>query len=521
MSQRAGRSRPEERRDVGRRASTRASKARAAFALALATMAASCGHETDSWLWDPSVVGRWEHTPTVVPILERIDVIEREEGDYVEVTQVTPEDLIPVVSDYTVGPGDTVRVEIYDFISVGQPAIYDRIVDTQGMLDLPQLGRIPVQGLTAEEIRLKVGQEVVNQGLMREPPLVAVTMSGQRQATFSIFGAVSGVGRYFIPAPDYRLLEALTEAGGISPTIRKVQVIRQVPLTEEAGARTPADATTPARPQGPSEQRSLEDLLKELEGQEGGGQPGAMSDEPVGFAVLTQDTANDPPPEPPIDLIEPQTAPTPPTRRDAPATPGQGSWMYLNGRWVQVTQAQTTDSAGPGSADEPRLVTQRIIEVPTGPLLKGAAQYNIVIRPGDVISVPGPDLGLVYLGGPGIARPGVYQMPQVGRLTLKQAITSAGGLSAVGIPERVDLTRRIGDDREATIRLNLRAIFEGTQPDMFLKPDDQVNVGTHFWAQPAAIIRNGFRMTYGFGFLLDRNFGNDVFGAPPVNRLGG
>jgi len=24
-------------------------------------------------------------------------------------------------------------------------------------------------------------------------------------------------------------------------------------------------------------------------------------------------------------------------------------------------------------------------------------------------------------------------------------------------------------------------------------------------------------MTYGFGFLLDRNFGNDVFGPPPEN----
>jgi hypothetical protein len=24
-------------------------------------------------------------------------------------------------------------------------------------------------------------------------------------------------------------------------------------------------------------------------------------------------------------------------------------------------------------------------------------------------------------------------------------------------------------------------------------------------------------MTYGFGFLLDRNFGNDVFGAPPFS----
>ena len=38
-----------------------------------------------------------------------------------------------------------------------------------------------------------------------------------------------------------------------------------------------------------------------------------------------------------------------------------------------------------------------------------------------------------------------------------------------------------------------------------------------FWATPLAVIRGGLRATYGFGFLLDRNFGNDVFGAPPSN----
>ncbi|MBL0921233.1 MAG: polysaccharide biosynthesis/export family protein [Phycisphaerales bacterium] len=515
MSHRAGRRRPEKRWVVGRGPRTVAT-AGLSLCAALAAALSGCGTETDSWLWDPSVVGRWENTPTVVPILERIDVIEREEGDFVEITQVTPDDLVPVISDYTVGPGDGMRVEIYDFIAIGQPAIYDRVVDTQGTLDLPQLGRIPVQGLTAEEIRQLIGQEVVRAGLMREPPLVAVTMSGQRQATFSIFGSIAGVGRYFIPSPDYRLLEALTEAGGISPTIRKVQVIRQVPLTEAAGARRPADSPTAPRPAPTPQGTNLEDLLRRL-GEDPS--PGSLGgDEPVGWGALSQNQSSQPVPvDPPIDLIE--SAPTQPTRTEPARTPGQGSWMFLNGRWVQVTAA-TSPSGGTPEADSPRLVTQRIIEVPTGPLLKGAAQYNIVIRPGDVISVPGPDLGLVYMGGPGIARPGVYQMPQVGRLTLKQAIISAGGLSAVGIPERVDLTRRIGDDREATIRLNLRAIFEGTQPDVFLKPDDQVNVGTHFWAQPAAIIRNGFRTTYGFGFLLDRNFGNDVFGAPPTNRFG-
>ncbi len=76
----------------------------------------------------------------------------------------------------------------------------------------------------------------------------------------------------------------------------------------------------------------------------------------------------------------------------------------------------------------------------------------------------------------------------------------------------------VGPDRQATIMLDLRAISEGTQPDVFLKPDDHLNVGTNFWALPLAIVRNGLRASYGFGFLLDRNFGNDVFGAPPTNR---
>ncbi len=47
-----------------------------------------------------------------------------------------------------------------------------------------------------------------------------------------------------------------------------------------------------------------------------------------------------------------------------------------------------------------------------------------------------------------------------------------------------------------------------------------MNVGTNFWAYPLAVIRNGFRASYGFGFLIDRNFGNDIFGAPPTNTVG-
>jgi polysaccharide export outer membrane protein len=164
-------------------------------------------------------------------------------------------------------------------------------------------------------------------------------------------------------------------------------------------------------------------------------------------------------------------------------------------------------------------MTQRVIEIPIKPLLAGQSDVNIVVRPGDVVRVPAASTGVVYVGGQ-VARPGTFSLPPSGKLTLLRVITAAGGMGQLGIPERVDLTRMVGTDREATIRLNMRAIAEKTQPDVILKADDHINVGTNFWAFPIAIIRNGFRMSYGFGFLIDRNFGNDIFGAPP-GSIGG
>jgi polysaccharide biosynthesis/export protein len=199
--------------------------------------------------------------------------------------------------------------------------------------------------------------------------------------------------------------------------------------------------------------------------------------------------------------------------------------VYLNGRWVRVQAGANGGPGGipevegvlgrPGATEE--LFTQRVIRIPVQRLIAGDPRVNAVVRPGDIIRVPPPPAGNVYTIGQ-INRGGVYAMAD--KLTLRRLIAASGGFNAIAIPERIDLTRMVGPDRQATIRLNGRAIFRGTHPDIFLKANDEINVGTSFWATPMAVIRNGFRATYGFGFLLDRNFGNDVFGAPPANRFG-
>jgi hypothetical protein len=198
------------------------------------------------------------------------------------------------------------------------------------------------------------------------------------------------------------------------------------------------------------------------------------------------------------------------------ATPASG-WVFdtTTGRWTRGGAPSAGTQAGRAARTPDSMYTTRIIEVDYQALVKGDPNLNVVIRPGDQIYVEPPETGFIYIDGE-INRIGVYELQNSnGRLTLSRFVSAAGGLAPTAIPNRVDLVRVIGKDREATIRVDLAAIRNRSEPDIYMRPDDHVIIGTNFFATPLAVIRNGFRMTYGFGFLLDRNFGNDVFGPPP------
>lgn len=519
------------------RAGSRASAA--AVVLLAGASAGLMGCETDSFI-DPSVVGRWEHTPTKMPILDRIASIEDEKGDLVEFSDPTQDDLIPKPRTYRFGAGDTLAVTLYDWVTIGTPEIYELTVDPRGFVEIPQLGRVLAQGKTSEELVTEL------QGQMRRlipNPLASVQAKSQRESTFNLIGAVTSPGPYFIPKADYRLLEALHAGGRFDDQIREIYVIRQVPLydlgTPDAGTQStqgvasPAtnstnQTTNPAAAPSATPSPDLVDIIDQIAGPSKDNAPkdNPPKDNPATDAPTTPAAPSSAPgimgasmamaaqdaPQPVIDLPDNEPSKSAGAQRSS-AAPVTG-WVYLNGQWVQVRPSIT----GPDSSasQSQQVMTQRVIRVPLDQLLAGRQSVNIVVLPGDVIRIPAAETGLVYVSGQ-VSRPGSYAIP-AGGLTLKQALTSAGGLGSLAIPERVDLVRRVSRNEEATIRLNARSIFEATQPDLFLKPNDQVNVGTNFWALPLAVTRGGFRMSYGFGFLLDRNFGNDVFGAPPDNR---
>ncbi len=62
------------------------------------------------------------------------------------------------------------------------------------------------------------------------------------------------------------------------------------------------------------------------------------------------------------------------------------------------------------------------------------------------------------------------------------------------------------------MQVDLDRIARGEQPDIFIKPNDLINVGTDATARWRAVLRNAFRAAYGFGFVYDRNFADADFG---------
>ena len=222
--------------------------------------------------------------------------------------------------------------------------------------------------------------------------------------------------------------------------------------------------------------------------------------------------------------IEVPVAPQQPERQ--PPT-GRTEWIFKNGRWVpiQVGPSQPTPPTVEPERPQPEAppvtwedeAKTRLIKIPADKLLAGDPRYNIVIKPGDSIFVPVDIVGEFYIMG-NVNRTG--PVPLTGRpMNLKQAIAAAGGLGPLAWPKRCEIVRRIGRINEEIVMVDLDKIYNGEQPDFFIKPHDLINVGTHATSRWRAVLRNAFRATYGFGFVYDRNFADmDFVGTAPVTR---
>jgi len=437
-----------------------------------ASVLLSIGCEMDTYMDPSSVARRIERTPARLPILDRLAVIEPEAANDVVLSEVQPNDLEPTRAEYALTLGDVVSISIFELIYPQQYSTFEERIDETGAIRLPVVDRVMASGLTGSQLEEKIADALAEKQILFDA-LVSIDVLGSQKNTYTVLGqpgqGSTRFGVYNIPRPDFRVLEAIALAGGIDGRTKNLLIIRTTQLKD-----TSPDAST----------------------SEIGDDTGAVN--PLD---LLNDAVDSPAPIQGAAATAIQDAVSPSERPD---------WIYVDGQWVRAPNSPSTSSSPSSSDSLSDYVTQRVVRVPYQELVAGRTEYNIVIRPGDIIRVPDQTAGFVYAGG-FIGRPGAYTVPGENELTITQLVLSAGGFSGLAIPERAEIRRRLEGDREAIVRLDLKAVFDGTAPNFYLKPNDEIIVGTNFWATPLAIVRNGFRFSYGFGFVADRNFSDELF----------
>lgn len=121
------------------------------------------------------------------------------------------------------------------------------------------------------------------------------------------------------------------------------------------------------------------------------------------------------------------------------------------------------------------------LSVPLNELMvNGDPRWNVVIRPGDVLSVPpGNAVSISVLGA--VNQPGVYRLPSGDDATLLTAIAQAGGLSERAAKKGAQIKRRLPSGEQSVIRVNLADILSGKQSDPVLQSGDVIVVKESFF----------------------------------------
>ena len=119
-----------------------------------------------------------------------------------DATDPTPEDLVQVVEEYQLGVGDVVSIRVLDFLERGVESEFTPTVDELGYINVPQIGWLHVEGMTARELRGEIIQRARQVGVFREEgsePTVVITFLQQQQRSYQIWGTIQQPSRYRYP----------------------------------------------------------------------------------------------------------------------------------------------------------------------------------------------------------------------------------------------------------------------------------------------------------------------------------
>lgn len=114
--------------------------------------------------------------------------------------------------DYILGPGDVVRVNVYQ----NQDLSLEARVSESGTISYPLLGQVRIGGMSVPLAERAIADGLRNGNFVKQPQ-VSVMVMQVRGHQASVLGMVTRPGRYPLEQAGLRMSELLAIAGGISP----------------------------------------------------------------------------------------------------------------------------------------------------------------------------------------------------------------------------------------------------------------------------------------------------------------
>jgi protein involved in polysaccharide export with SLBB domain len=145
-------------------------------------------------------------------------------------TTFAPAPDIPIPSDYVVGPGDTIQLQLYGKTN----ADYSLVVSRDGTVQIPEIGPKSVAGLKFSELQERVKNYVENQMIGVKG---YISMGPLRSIRIFVLGDVNRSGSYTVSALS-TMTNALFVSGGIK---RPIGSLRNVQLKREGRIITRLD----------------------------------------------------------------------------------------------------------------------------------------------------------------------------------------------------------------------------------------------------------------------------------------
>ncbi len=133
----------------------------------------------------------------------------------------------------------------------------------------------------------------------------------------------------------------------------------------------------------------------------------------------------------------------------------------------EATVVAGVPEAGRNGIPVPEVLTVDLIEL----MEEGNLQLNVVLKHGDVVNVP--EAKKVYVVG-FVRKPGGFYLKRP--MTVLQAIAMSEGLIEREASPSHCALKRISNNREEVIPLDLVAISRGEKPNLYLLPDDIIDV---------------------------------------------